>query len=325
MKPVIFCCLVFFISSSANSQQKMKDDTFLIPDSIKATGFITDITISNKSGAKKVHAYLNVNNTILLGLSKTKNVTTLQWHQLTRMNEITHKLPFQWEYNTTYSLLVMTASDSAANTTLYSGYIHLPNENKWKLVHSSMISGSNTIKNIFAGNMNTKKYSVQFNNRWLLRSTNSWKALDSQTTKPPVLRPMSNIDSIAQQKKEVDELNSKLPKDSVTYTDGIFYQSLKEGNGRLVTISDTVVIHYKGWLFSNGNVFDQTKEKPATFPLSRLIRGWQIGVPQCRVGGTIRLFIPSGSAYGIRTLSTSIPPNSTLVFDVEVLEVKEKL
>jgi FKBP-type peptidyl-prolyl cis-trans isomerase len=173
--------------------------------------------------------------------------------------------------------------------------------------------------------MNTKKYSVQFNNRWLLRSTNSWKALDSQTTKPPVLRPMSNIDSIAQQKKEVDELNSKLPKDSVTYTDGIFYQSLKEGNGRLVTISDTVVIHYKGWLFSNGNVFDQTKEKPATFPLSRLIRGWQIGVPQCRVGGTIRLFIPSGSAYGIRTLSTSIPPNSTLVFDVEVLEVKEKL
>jgi FKBP-type peptidyl-prolyl cis-trans isomerase len=241
------------------------------------------------------------------------------------MNEITHKLPFQWEYNTTYSLLVMTASDSAANTTLYSGYIHLPNENKWKLVHSSMISGSNTIKNIFAGNMNTKKYSVQFNNRWLLRSTNSWKALDSQTTKPPVLRPMSNIDSIAQQKKEVDELNSKLPKDSVTYTDGIFYQSLKEGNGRLVTISDTVVIHYKGWLFSNGNVFDQTKEKPATFPLSRLIRGWQIGVPQCRVGGTIRLFIPSGSAYGIRTLSTSIPPNSTLVFDVEVLEVKEKL
>ncbi len=325
MKPVIFCCLVFFISSSANSQQKMKDGTYLVPDSVKATGFITDITISNKSSAKKVQAYLNVNNTLSVGLSKTKNTASLQWHQSARMNVLTQKLPFQWEYNTTYSLLVMTASDSAANTTLYSGYIHLPNENKWKLIHSSSVTGFNTIKNIFTANSNKKNYDVQFSNRWLLRSNNSWKALDSQTTKPPVLRPMSNTDSIAQQKAEVDELNRKLPKDSVTYKDGIFYQSLKEGNGRLVTISDTVVIHYKGWLFSNGNVFDQTKEKPATFPLSRLIRGWQIGVPQCRVGGTIRLFIPSGSAYGIRTFSTNIPPNSTLVFDVEVLEAKEKL
>ena len=93
----------------------------------------------------------------------------------------------------------------------------------------------------------------------------------------------------------------------------------------MVNITDTVVIFYKGWLFSDGSVFDETKEKPATFPLSRLIRGWQIGVPQCKVGGKIRLFIPSGSAYGIRTFATDIPPNSTLVFDVEVVEVREKM
>ena len=325
MKSLLSFCITMLICNAVNAQQKMKEGNYLVPDSVKATGFITDITISNKGSAKKVHASVNVNNAISVGLSKTKNTASLQWHQTARMNVLTQELPFQWEYNTTYSLLVMTASDSAANTTLYSGYIHLPNENKWKLVYSSMVKGSNTIKNIFAANMDTKKYSVQFSNRWLLLSNNSWKALDSQITKPPVLRPMNNTDSIAQQKAEVDELNSKLSKDSVTYKDGIFYQSLKEGSGRQVTISDTVVIHYKGWLFSNGNVFDQTKEKPATFPLSRLIRGWQIGVPQCRVGGTIRLFIPSGSAYGIRTFSTSIPPNSTLVFDVEVLEVKEKL
>jgi FKBP-type peptidyl-prolyl cis-trans isomerase len=84
-------------------------------------------------------------------------------------------------------------------------------------------------------------------------------------------------------------------------------------------------VHYKGWLYSNGNVFDETKEKPATFPLSRLIKGWQTGLIECRVGGKIRLFIPSGSAYGIRTFSPNIPPNSILVFDVEVLEVKEKV
>jgi FKBP-type peptidyl-prolyl cis-trans isomerase FkpA len=92
-----------------------------------------------------------------------------------------------------------------------------------------------------------------------------------------------------------------------------------------VQLTDTVVVHYKGWLFSNGSVFDETKEKQATFPLARLIRGWQIGVPQCKVGGKIRLFIPSGSAYGIRTFATDIPPNSTLVFDVEVVEVKERI
>jgi FKBP-type peptidyl-prolyl cis-trans isomerase len=89
-------------------------------------------------------------------------------------------------------------------------------------------------------------------------------------------------------------------------------------------LTDTLVVHYKGSLFSDGSVFDQTKEKPATFPLGRLIKGWQLGLTQCRVGGKIRLYIPSGSAYGIRTLSTAIPPNSILVFDVEVLDAKEK-
>ena len=92
----------------------------------------------------------------------------------------------------------------------------------------------------------------------------------------------------------------------------------------MVNLTDTVVIFYKGSLFSDGSIFDETKEKPATFPLSRLVRGWQIGVPQTKVGGKIKLFIPSGSAYGIRTFATDIPPNSTLVFDVEVVEVREK-
>jgi FKBP-type peptidyl-prolyl cis-trans isomerase FkpA len=123
---------------------------------------------------------------------------------------------------------------------------------------------------------------------------------------------------------EEDNLISKIPKDSVVYKEGIFYQLLKEGSGRPVNVTDPVVVHYKGWLFSDGSVFDETKEKPATFPLNRPTIGWQIGLPQCKTGGKIRLYIPSGSAYGIRTFATDIPPNSTLVFDVEVLEVKEK-
>jgi FKBP-type peptidyl-prolyl cis-trans isomerase len=69
-------------------------------------------------------------------------------------------------------------------------------------------------------------------------------------------------------------------------------------------------------------VFDQTNDKPATFPLNRLIKGWQIGLPACKVGGKIHLVIPSSLAYSIRTRSPKIPPNSVLVFDIEVVEVK---
>lgn len=324
MKLIILSCLAVLIGISSPGQQKMKEGAYLVPDSVKAVGFITDITISKKNKGKKILAYVKVNSAIALSLSETKNVQELNWCQSAPLELLAETIPFQWEYNTTYSLLVMSANDSAKNITMYSGYIHLPNENKWKLVHSSSVTGFNTIKNIFTANTNNKKYAVQFSNRWLLRSNNSWKALDGQTVKPPVLRPMSNIDSVTQQQWEENELKSVFPKDSVVFREGIFYQYLKEGSGRPVSISDTVVVNYKGWLFSNGSVFDQTKDKPATFPLSRLIRGWQIGLPQCRAGGKIRLFIPSGSAYGIRTFNTTIPPNSTLVFDVEVLEVKEK-
>ena len=114
-------------------------------------------------------------------------------------------------------------------------------------------------------------------------------------------------------------------KDSLRYEEGVFYQSIKEGTGRLINVTDTITVYYNGSLLYDGRVFDQTKQKPATFPLERLIKGWQIGLSHCKVGGKMRLYICSGSAYGIRTRSATIPPNSILVFDVEVLEAKEKL
>ena len=108
--------------------------------------------------------------------------------------------------------------------------------------------------------------------------------------------------------------------DTTGSTNGVFYKILKEGDGDAVSVDDTVVVHYKGMLM-NGSVFDETKEKPATFPLKRLIRGWQAGLPHCRKGGKIRMMIPSSMAYTIRNLGI-IPPNSILIFDVEVLEIK---
>ena len=89
-----------------------------------------------------------------------------------------------------------------------------------------------------------------------------------------------------------------------------------------MNVSDTLTVNYKGWLI-NGEVFDQSKDKPVTFPLSRLIKGWQIGLTKCRKGGKIRLIIPSAIAYSIRARSEKIPPNSILLFDVEVLDIKK--
>ena len=68
---------------------------------------------------------------------------------------------------------------------------------------------------------------------------------------------------------------------------------------------------------------DETKEKIVVFPLKRLIKGWQIGLPFCKQGGKIRLIIPSSLAYSIRNLGI-ITPNSILVFDVEVVEIKRQ-
>jgi FKBP-type peptidyl-prolyl cis-trans isomerase len=92
--------------------------------------------------------------------------------------------------------------------------------------------------------------------------------------------------------------------------------------GEKVKNTDTVTVNYIGRLLVDGTVFDQTKSIPAKFPLNKLIKGWQIGLTNCKVGGKIKLIIPSELAYSIKSRSKAIPPNSVLVFDIEVLEKK---
>ncbi len=143
------------------------------------------------------------------------------------------------------------------------------------------------------------------------------------TGNKPVIDWYKNADSAEQAQKDhaaiLAYINSKTDT-GWKETNGIFYKILTAGTGRNVTISDTVVVHYKGQLL-NGFVFDETKTAPATFPLKRLIKGWQAALPNCKTGGSIRMVLPSAMAYSIRNLGT-IPPNSVLVFDVEVTAVK---
>jgi FKBP-type peptidyl-prolyl cis-trans isomerase len=135
---------------------------------------------------------------------------------------------------------------------------------------------------------------------------------------------MKNADSITQAQKDKQLILGAIAAGAIDTTgsrEGVYYKILEQGSGRNVEVSDTIVAHYKGSLLT-GEIFDQTKDKPATFPLGRLIKGWQVGLPLCKIGGKIRLIIPSGLAYSIRTRSLKIPPNSVLLFDIEVVEVK---
>jgi len=314
-----------------------KNDSYTVPDSIKVTGYYAEIKITESSKSKKNLTGISADKAILgLAYNKEQKVITFEsgyFHGKVKFMSYgidVHYLDgqscfwnYEWKENETYPLLISTASDSATNETLYSGYIFLPDEKKWKLITTFSYDSAFSIK--FTANKTDKKSAVTFSNRWLQRSNGSWKALDSQTTQPPVLRHMSNIDSLGQQKIDEDLYGHKVPRDSLTYENGVFYQTIKEGTGRMINVTDTVTVYYKGSLLLDGSIFDQTKQKPATFPLERLIKGWQLGLVHCKVGGKMRLYITSGSAYGIRTRSANIPPNSILVFDVEVLDAKERI
>lgn len=106
-----------------------------------------------------------------------------------------------------------------------------------------------------------------------------------------------------------------------TTASGLQYQVIKEGTGAQPTINSTVVTHYTGTLM-NGKVFDSSIERgePASFPLAEVIKGWQEGIPLMKVGSRYRLFVPAELGYGKNT-PASIPPNSVLIFDVELLEI----
>lgn len=109
----------------------------------------------------------------------------------------------------------------------------------------------------------------------------------------------------------------------VTTKSGLQYQVLKSGSGRKPSRDDVVRVHYEGKLL-NGNVFDSSiaRSEPAEFPLGQVIPGWTEGVQLMPVGAKYRFFIPAALAYGERGAGNAVPPHSTLIFDVELLDIK---
>ena len=108
-----------------------------------------------------------------------------------------------------------------------------------------------------------------------------------------------------------------------TTASGLQYKVIKEGTGPTPKETDTVETHYRGTLL-NGTEFDSSyaRNEPATFPVNRVIKGWTEALQMMKVGSKYQLFIPANLAYGERGAGQEIGPNSTLVFDVELLGIK---
>ncbi len=113
-------------------------------------------------------------------------------------------------------------------------------------------------------------------------------------------------------------------KGSTKTESGIIITPIKPGTGATPKATDTVKVHYHGTLI-DGSVFDSSlKRDPATFPLDQVIKCWTEGLQQIKVGGKSRLVCPANLAYGERGMPPVIKPGSTLVFEVELLEIVQK-
>ena len=127
--------------------------------------------------------------------------------------------------------------------------------------------------------------------------------------------------ALAAEKRDAAEPN----KDAVTTESGLKYTDLVPGTGRQAELGDTASVHYTGWLM-DGKKFDSSvdRKEPFSFRVGagQVIKGWDEGVLGMKIGGKRKLIIPPQLGYGARGAGGVIPPNATLTFDVELLELR---
>lgn len=130
---------------------------------------------------------------------------------------------------------------------------------------------------------------------------------------------------IEEAKRQAEEAMEKIAAGFEKTESGLRYKMIQKGNGKKAENGKTVSVHYQGAL-DNGKVFDSsyTRKKPIEFPLGRghVIEGWDEGIALLHVGDKARFVIPSYLGYGDAGAGGVIPPNATLVFDVELMDVK---
>lgn len=137
--------------------------------------------------------------------------------------------------------------------------------------------------------------------------------------------------AVAQEKEAVKmgPVDEDAPKEWKTTDSGLKYRILRKSDGQKATKENAVTVHYKGWLpegedGAEGKTFDSSYKRgePISFPLNRVIPGWTEGMQLVGKGGMIELHIPPNLGYGAAGAGGAIPPNATLRFIVELIEVK---
>ena len=130
--------------------------------------------------------------------------------------------------------------------------------------------------------------------------------------------PVSPADQLNKDIKKIEDYLTENNLVAQTTASGLHYIIEEPGTGGYPNLNSTVTVKYKGYLL-NGNVFDESGDTPVTFPLANLILGWQEGIPLLQRGGKGKFFIPSALGYG-RSGSGSIPGNSPLIFEIELVD-----
>lgn len=133
---------------------------------------------------------------------------------------------------------------------------------------------------------------------------------------------------VPQETGQTEPTDSGIPQvagDTVTTKSGLKYVDMTVGTGATPAVGQIVQAHYTGWL-TDGKKFDSSRDRGQTFPfplgMGRVIPGWDEGIASMKVGGRRLLIIPSNLGYGARGAGGVIPPNATLIFDVELLGVE---
>ncbi|HST31801.1 MAG TPA: FKBP-type peptidyl-prolyl cis-trans isomerase [Chthoniobacterales bacterium] len=183
--------------------------------------------------------------------------------------------------------------------------------------------------------MNFKRQNVDVNGDLIAAGVKDGVAGKPQMTTDQIRETMMAFEKDMQQKQseagkknEADAekfLAENKKKDGVkTTASGLQYKVIKEGNGAQPKSTDTVTVNYRGTLL-DGTEFDSSYKRgqPATFPVGGVIKGWTEALQLMKAGSKYQLFIPPDLAYGEHSPSPTIPPNSTLIFEVELMSVQQ--